>query len=275
MSYDPSNQKIGLELEYHNLSNRDMRAYGYLSVERSRFTVEGVCWETKLDGSLRKGLELVTAPTTFNQVQPSLVKVLDAVNRTQALDDGKSGLHMHLDALSLGKTAIWGVANVFFRFNVEFPRFFKVRGVRSHFCPFDHVLMAHAINVTPSTFWNNIHEGFRRSIVDVTAMNTIVHNFDRYSALNLCALYRHRTVEVRCLNSTKDAKTMFDQITWMLSLFGLLREKRANKFTDFSSLVSAVNEYRDRVPSFSKVKGEYGIRSHAIRAPRSSQTTQM
>lgn len=166
-------------------------------------------WRVVSDGSIGTGWELVSPVMGADQYRDQIAAVCNALHDIGATANGRCGLHNHLSGF--GSAEFHTVRNVvrrYINFEDTFDRLQPPgrRGSENTYCQSNLRVFDRDPIVATQKIWERIE-----SVHDI---NGLVRMFnpgsDRYYKVNLCALHRHGTIEIRHHAGTVDFTEIYE-----------------------------------------------------------------
>lgn len=172
-------------------------------------------WNCVPDGSLRGGgMEYVTdKPYTMYGTVVKVRRLLKALNEHGAkinTESKRAGIHLHINVLELTRAQLVTFYCMLVMFEEGIVKYCGKSRVGNLFC----LRTSDAEN--PIQAMASFARG--RSIFDLDNENI------RYSAINLCAIPKHGSIELRCMRSTLDTKYLLE---WIRSINAILEYSKS------------------------------------------------
>lgn len=256
-------RKFGVEIEFIGSGRAvadAMRALGLTcNVEGYNHRVRRNAWKIVPDGSVSRGMELVSPPLSGSAGQTALRKACQALHAAGATINSACGLHVHHDITDLNAAAIGKLARTWHdqqrninglvarsRRDSQWARPFRASEIEGlETLPADHT-----------------GERLQRSVQMLY--------IDRYRALNFSSFPRYGTVEVRQHQGTTNASKILAWIEFGQALIRSAKSTDAVTPIDTPSLVDALRSHglKDSTAEFLQERARYfaGTRRTAVAA---------
>ena len=180
-----TNDALGIELEYEQVTDTGPR--------------ESTYWVTAPDGSLRnQGVEFVSEPLAFENVESALTEVETIVRDTGAVATQRCGLHVHLNMRPYSIGQVWSTGCLY---AIIEPTLYQTYALRRENSMFAVPMWLNSLQV--NSLFRDINN-IRNLRSGAMLPGCEVLGSSKYSALNFQSLARFGTLEMRQPYCTTD-----------------------------------------------------------------------
>ena len=204
---------FGTELEINNVCHAE-----WLSSEVADLNIDGVEFEVVEDGSVHNGLEIVSFPAEKKAILPAMREVCKLVKLFQH-DYSGSGLHVHIRDKRVDNAKLFKTWCAFEPLTFSFLPSSRRKGFGT--------MITRYLQQPLEDYLKGIEteEDAIEAQGQVSYANT--YGGTRYSALNLLALAKHGTVEVRCHDATSEYADIYFFIQYLDALWNYAKRENS------------------------------------------------